>query len=163
MKWDCWNILTPSSYTICSTSPLFWRQLYPHLQPQRGLCCWTLGQCSFLFSSSSIINTSHFPNTVVKEANQSNTSHSSPGQKECWKIQGKKNEYMPLTEAKKKKSIIKQENHWEFSQLQNLKNSKQPKGKKEIVWGVCLQVHYTSFKLLMQPQVGLEKGGAPWS
>lgn len=37
------------------------------------------------------------------------------------------------------------------------------KGQKEIVWGVCLQIHYTSFKLLMQPQVCLEKGGAPWN
>lgn len=26
-----------------------------------------------------------------------------------------------------------------------------------------MQIHHTSFKLLMQPQVGLRKGSAPWS
>lgn len=64
-----------------------------------------------------------------------------------------------INRNKHEKSIRKWKKHCELSQLQNVKNSKQPQGKKGTAWRVYLQIHCTYASNITKPaSSGFTKG-----
>lgn len=158
-----WGFLNLSSYPICSISPIcspcsHQGSSAPTFEPLNSSETEEMHAAEHLhcacFSSGSFINVPHFPNTVIQTEKKS----------QLWafvylQTVHRNSVFFFINRNKHEKSIRKWKKHCELSQLQNVKNSKQPQGKKGTAWRVYLQIHCTYASNITKPaSSGFTKG-----